>query len=156
MDVRDSTGTPPQDILARTSFGGPSPSRGRGRGLLAWTPPFSRSSGRGLPKREPIAHTAMLEVYEARYYPTNLLQDSMNPKGECCPVRAYAVLSGHIICTRHSNLCLAFFGHDHCSQATIVHKCKSTKVQTLGELRMRGTANGWAELGYWRLLAVSR
>ena len=68
-----------------------------------------------------IAHTAMFEMYEARYYPTNLLQDSMNPKGECCPVRAYAVLSGHIICTRHSNLCLAFFGRDHCSQATIVN-----------------------------------
>ena len=31
---------------------------------------------------------------------------------------------------------------------------KSTKAQTLGELRMRGTANGG--LGYWRLLAVSR
>ena len=36
MDVRNSAGTPPQDRLARTSFGGPSPSRGR-----------------GLPKREP-------------------------------------------------------------------------------------------------------
>ena len=32
-------------------------------------------------------------------------------------------------------------------------KMKSTKVQTLSELRIY-TANGWAEL--WRLLAVSR
>ena len=31
---------------------------------------------------------------------------------------------------------------------------KSTKVQTLGELRMRGTAMDG--LGYWRLFAVSR
>ena len=30
---------------------------------------------------------------------------------------------------------------------------KSTEVQTLGELRMRDTANGW---GYCHLLAVSR
>ena len=33
---------------------------------------------------------------------------------------------------------------------------ESTKVQTLGELRMCGTANGWAGLLHWRLLAVSR
>ena len=33
---------------------------------------------------------------------------------------------------------------------------KITKVQTLSELRMCGTANGWAGLLHWRLLAVSR
>jgi hypothetical protein len=33
-----------------------------------------------------IAHTAMLEMYEAT---TNMLQDSMNLKGECCPVRYF-------------------------------------------------------------------
>ena len=37
---------------------------------------------------------------------------------------------------------------------TLVTVTKSTKVQTLGELRMRGTANGG--LGYLRLLGVSR
>ena len=38
------------------------------------------------------------------------------------------------------------------------HKMKSTKVQTLGELRMRDTANWWAGLlvVYMRLLVVSR
>ena len=37
-----------------------------------------------------------------------------------------------------------------------IYRMKNTKVQTLGELRMYGNANGWAGLGYWRLLAVSR
>ena len=39
------------------------------------------------------------------------------------------------------------FVHDKFIKDVVNSKMKSTKVQTLGELRMRGTANGWAGLG---------
>ena len=40
------------------------------------------------------------------------------------------------------------FVHDKFIKDVVNSKMKSTKVQTLGELRMRGTANGWAGLGW--------
>ena len=44
----------------------------------------------------------------------------------------------------------------HLGDINTVWKVKSTKVQTLSELRMRDTANWWAGLFCMRLLLVSR